>query len=460
MNTVLALLGKYLIGLLGIGLVVIIHEYGHLIAARACGIDVEVFSFGLGPKVLGFQHKETEFRLSLLPFGGYCRLKGSDDLSQALLQKDREFTHVEEGSLFSVHPAKRIITYLSGPLLNLIFAILLYAVLASIPYKIITTEPIVATVNDYPSLFQGAQSPAYEQGIRTGDRILSINGEPLADWETLEKELSIREGTILVTLQRGDQTINLPLRGEQSDQGPRYGLSVIRRPQVGSVRPNTPESFAGLQAGDIIVEANGHKVSHDLDLLVALENDMVVTEFLVQRAGTIIPITFRPDLDEKGKGEWNFALQVESIDGERIPFSLTNGWRMTKDMAQETLTSLILLIKGKSRDVRQEFTGTARAALMIGDITTLGLENSTKSGIRALWHLLGIVSISLSIANLLPLPAFDGGQVLTSLYEWILGKRIQPRTYWILQLIGIGVVIGIFLFLGFADILHFLTIRR
>jgi len=94
MSSLLTLISKYLIGLLGIGLVVVIHELGHLLSARACGIDVEVFSFGLGPKIWGLEHKGTDFRISVLTFGGFCRLKGSDDLIQALLQKDKDFPHL------------------------------------------------------------------------------------------------------------------------------------------------------------------------------------------------------------------------------------------------------------------------------------------------------------------------------------------------------------------------------
>lgn len=101
MSGIAAILMKYLIGLVGgITIVVVIHEIGHLVTAKLNGIDVEVFSFGLGPKLIATNHKGTEYRLSLLPFGGYCRLKGSDDLSQALIHKQKQFTHTEEGSLF------------------------------------------------------------------------------------------------------------------------------------------------------------------------------------------------------------------------------------------------------------------------------------------------------------------------------------------------------------------------
>ena len=460
MTGLLMLIGKYLIGLMGIGLVVVIHEAGHLVAARASGIDVEVFSFGLGPKLWGMTYKGTDFRLSLLPFGGYCRLKGSDDLSQALLQKDKDFTHIEHGSVFSVHPVKRIVTYLSGPLANLLFAILLYAILSSLPYKVLTTEPVIATINDYPSLFSQATSPAYEQGLATGDTVLSLQGEPIRDWEVLEERLLTNVGIQIFTVDRLGETLSIPIEGEKTDQGVRYGLSVIREPIVGSVRPATPEKDAGLKKGDFIIEANGIPVGNDLELLLALALDTEMTELLVLRGDEEMSISFRPDLNERGKGEWNFALASKNRVVKSHPFSISKGWNTAVEITKETLSSLVLLVSGGSKNVRQEVTGAARAALMIGDITTLGLESDARSGLRALWYLLGVVSISLGIANLLPLPAFDGGQVLTAFFEWITGRHIQPKTYWILQLVGIGTVIGIFVFLGYADMLHFLSIRR
>ncbi|MDT4762873.1 RIP metalloprotease RseP [Sphaerochaeta sp. PS] len=460
MTSFLIIIGKYLIGLLGIGLVVVIHEIGHLLAARACGIGVEVFSFGLGPKLCGVEYKGTDFRLSLLPFGGYCRLKGSDDLSQALIQNSKHFTHTEQGSLFSVHPAKRLLTYLAGPLLNLGFAILLYSLLASTPYKVLTTEPILATVNDYPTLFANADSPAYAQGLRTGDRVLSLNGRSISDWEMLESLLA--EGTTAqrFAITRDGQGLEFLIRADLSSGKPRYGLSPAKKPVVGSVRPSTPEHNAGLKPGDTIAFANGEKITNDLDLLVALSEDTNLTDLTILSSGKEEHILFRPDLDEQGNGEWNFSIQTESRNVEVPPFSLKHGWDTSVKMARDTVTSLILLIQGKNTDVRQEFTGMARAALMIGDITTLGLESNMGSGLRALFYLLGVVSISLAIANLLPLPAFDGGQMLIACTEWVTGKRIRPRTYWILQLVGIFSVVCIFLFLGYVDMRHFLSIRR
>lgn len=456
MMGVLSILGKYLIGLVGITVAVVVHELGHLVSAKLSGIDVEIFSFGLGPKLLSKLFKGTEYRLSLFPVGGYCRLKGSDDLSQALINKSKHFTHTEEGSLFSVHPAKRLVTYASGPLANLLFAVLLYAVLAALPTQRLSTQAFVATINDYPHIFGQSESPAYLAGIRTGDKILKVDAYDVEDWEGLQQYLSETKDAVQFTIQRGAQERKF----EVSPVGGRFGLASIQLCIVGNVRPNTPESRAGLLPGDRILTANGQVVNNQLELLQALDNRLDEATLEIQRGSTKLNIVFQPNLNETGKADWNFSLEGQKVAIERSSFSLAQGGKTTLLMANQTLQSIRSLLGGKSVDIRSQVTGMARSALIIGDITSLGFEEDQRSGLHALFYLMGVVSISLAIANMLPLPAFDGGQMLLALFEWVSGKHVSPKTYWRLQLVGIVCVIAIFVFLGIADIRHFLALRR
>jgi regulator of sigma E protease len=461
MNTIVSLAVKYLIGLIGIGFVVIIHELGHLLVARLCGISVEIFSFGLGPRIFGFQFHSTEFRISLLPFGGYCRMKGADDLTRALDRNAKTFGHTEVGSLFSVHPIKRFITYSAGPLTNIIFAVLLYAVLASVPYSVLSTKPVVATVNAYPTLFGGASSPAYDSGLRTGDYILEYDRKPIGDWEELEQLLSAanpEEHEFLV--ERNNQQLSFIVMPEVSPASTRFGLSRSQVPLIGSVRPNTPEKKAGLLEGDLIIACNGKETNNDLDLMTALSAKPGITSLTVFRNGTTKTITFLPNTDELGQGDWAFSLHAETKRVEGAPFSLLSGIKTTYYMTWNTIKALTMILTGKSNDVRQEFTGMVRAALMIGDITSLGLESNIFSGLRALLYLLGIVSVSLAIGNMIPLPAFDGGQMLIGLYETISRRRVRPQHYWVLQLIGFFAVIMIFVFMTYVDLHHLYLIRH
>jgi regulator of sigma E protease len=461
MNTVLGLAGKYLIGLVGIGFVVIIHELGHLLVARLCGISVEIFSFGLGPKVWGFCRHSTEYRISLLPFGGFCRMKGADDLTRALDSDSDTFGQTEVGSLFSVHPIKRFFTYAAGPATNILFAILLYALLAALPYTALSTKPVIATTNDYPSLFGNDASAAYQSGLHTGDLVLSLDGEEIRDWEELEQRLATADsGGHAFVVERDDSRFTVTVIPTVKEGQPKFGLSRYMEPIVGSVRPGSPEDEAGLLPSDRIVRCNGKNVEGDLDLLVALADGPDETELLVDRDGTSVSIRFFPDTDENGDGKWAFSLQADTRRVEASPFDLSVGANTAFEITRNTVRALAMIVTGKSSDVRQEFTGMVRAALMIGDITSFGLENNVRSGIRALIYLLGIVSISLAIGNTLPLPAFDGGQMLLGLYETFSGSRVKPRHYWYLQLFGFLAVIMIFAFMTFVDLHHLYLIRR
>lgn len=463
MSGIAAILMKYLIGLVGITIVVVIHEIGHLVTAKLNGIDVEVFSFGLGPKLLATQHKGTEYRISLFPLGGYCRLKGSDDLSQALIHKQKQFTHTEEGSLFSAHPARRVLTYLSGPIANLLFAALLYAILASLPTQVITNEAVVTTTGEYPSLFNNQDSPAYEAGIRKGDKIIGLGETPIDDWQALEAKLAESNGLEQFTIQRNGETIDIEVQGApKPDGGYRYGLTPIQELQVGSVRYGSPAYSQGLQEGDVIVSVEDIPVMNQLDLLTVLgdhtEDEISFT--VVDTNGQERDLRFTPGRNEGGSFVLGFSLTVNTKEGENERFSLIGGIRKGWNVAEETISSLRNLVSRRDADLRSEVTGMARSALMIGDITSLGFESSTASGIRGLLYLMGVVSISLAVVNLLPIPAFDGGQVIIAGLEWITGKQMRPRTYYHLQLIGVAFVIVLFLILTLADVRHFLALRR
>ncbi len=461
MSELLSLLVKYLIGLIGITIVVIIHEIGHLAAAKFHGIEVEVFSFGLGPKLYGKLHKGTEYRISMFPLGGYCRLKGSDDLSQALIDRQSTFMHTEEGSLFSVHPSKRVITYLAGPLANLIFAVLLYSLLVSLPMQIVTTPSVIATVNDYPGLFDNSTSPASDAGLQTGDEVLFLNEVRIVDWEDLQGRLASSDGMDTFTIRRSDRIFDIAVVGQRTDEGTyRYGLTVLQPTLIGSVRPSSAEYRAGLRSGDRITRVGDTPVSNQLELLTSLQDSGQSIQLTIQRDTEEKLITFSPKLDEHARAVFQFSLATNTVQREGKPFNLLNGYRQTKHIMAQTLAMLRDVFTRDQNNLRSSVTGMARSAMLIGDVTALGLEQHASSGFYALLYLMGGVSISLAIVNLIPLPAFDGGQILIAMAEWVRKKQIRPKTYYVLQLLGVVCIIAIFLLLTLVDIRHFLMIRR
>jgi len=455
----LAQIVKYLIGLAGITIVVLIHEFGHYLAARLNNIDVEVFSFGFGPALLSKQLGDVEVRLSLFPVGGYCRLKGSDDLRRSL--KEGKDHLIEDGSLFAATNLQRLITYLGGPLFSLLFAFLMYTILAFMPFEVLATDAIVTPVTAYPELFgSDVTSPAYEAGIRINDRIIALDGETIDTWERVEEILPLKESH-LITVERHEQSFHYWVEGEANSDGTyRYGLSVIQEPIVGNVRSFSAEKEAGLHKGDRIIISQGTVVHNHLDLLATLNGELSLVTLTVLRDGEEKQITFYPRRGEHGEAIFDFSLLASTKRVKPTTLAFTHGAEQTSKILQQTLASLKALFLRSDGDLRSSVTGVTRSALLIGDITVLGFEQEAKSGLHAFLYLLGVVSISLTVINLLPLPAFDGIQIAIALLGIITRRSITMKTYYILQIAGILFVVVVFIALAGSDVRYLLALRR
>jgi regulator of sigma E protease len=463
MDQILATILKYAIGIIGVGFIVLLHEIGHFIAARIFKIEVEIFSVGFGPKMVGRRFGHTEYRISWLLFGGYCRMKGADDLTRALDANSRTFVHVEHGSLFATKPINKFLTYLAGPLTNFLITILLCTILISTNHETLSSLAIVSPVDQYPTLFSNSTSPAGDAGIKLNDKILKINSEEIEDWQQVVEILDENKNPLIsLLIERDSKVYNIIVDGEANADGSfRFGLTNVLTTKISSVNPFSPEKKAGLKKGDLILKINGVPVNNNLDLLEYFEekNKPSSIDFTILRDNKELNIEYIPAYNRDGSLKHNFALYSPTKTIEGLPFNqaLYDGYNMALNLFSDTVTSLLTIIRGNkdTSEVRQVFTGPMRASLMIGNITVLGLQNSFTSGLRALCYLLAVVSISLTIANLLPLPSFDGGQMLISLVEIITRKKISPKNYWICQLIGMISVIILFSFMYFIDFKYF-----
>ena len=422
------------IGLIGIGFVIFLHELGHFLASRAMGIDVEVLSYGFGPRLFSIMGRNTEYRFSMIPFGGYCRMKGSLDLMKALRDEKGSFDTTEKGSYFGSTPLRRIIIYLSGPLMNILLAIIILSISAMIPVERISDPAYAVSIAEYPELFPDAPE---QPGIEKGDRIVSSGSTVFPDWQSVEAFLREHRGEVVeVRVMRDGELVSTTLEPLRVAGEPSFGITVLIDPVIGR---SISDEFL---PGDRIVSADGVPVHSQLDLYSINKESFTIE---IERDGEILE---------------------RRIENRVLPFAWESGIRISRDnvrpliygverslnIAASAIKALGALVTFHLSDALSVLTGPVKAAENIGNITVLAFSESAESGIRSLLQLMAVVSISLAAGNLLPIPTFDGGQILICLSELLARRELRPRSYVMLQIIGMILALCIMVMMYSLDI--------
>lgn len=429
---------QLIIGFLAIGIVIIIHEWGHFLMARLLNVEVETFSLGMGPKLFTIHGRRTDYCISLIPFGGYCQMKGSIDLTKALKDEARNFHTSESGSYFSTTPLVRFLIFLAGPLSNLLLSCLLFTLIALIPVETIANESKVALAADYPVIFGETVRQAE---LQSGDIILSLDGTAISCYEDAEDYLSAHNrAPVAAVVERDGEILDITLR----PQNGRWGITVYLEPVVG--RSDEGSQFL---TGDRILSVDGKEIHNSLDFLSLADNGSEIT---VLREGEAMTFTY----EGSTYFPFAFAENIEVKQEYSASEGILQGFRKTAEVFSTTIDSLIKVVTGRSADARQEITGPTRAAQSIGNITTLGFRTSFASGMRALLYLSAIVSISICLANLLPIPSFDGGQMVLNIYQLLTHRELTPRAYVYFQIAGMVASLIIIVLMYSLDIRHYL----
>ena len=257
---------KIILGILGLGIVVFIHELGHFTAAKIFKVKVLSFSIGWGPVLLRKKIGTTEYRLSAIPLGGYCGMEGETAYQKALEENLPEIP-LEEGSLYSVNPIKRILIAVAGPLFNLLFAAIALVIYSSIPYTYYTTPAQVILASEYDSQYENF--PAETSGLETGDIIKKIDGKNVSNFDEITNFISINPGKELkLEIERNGQAMELtliPKLNPETGTG-EIGVYPYIKPVIRDVGPDSKAMKSGLKTGDKIIEINGIPVENTLQI--------------------------------------------------------------------------------------------------------------------------------------------------------------------------------------------------
>ncbi len=443
-----------LIGLLGLGLVIFVHEMGHLVAAKMNGVRVEAFSVGWGKKIFSFNRGGTEYRISWLPIGGYCKMQGEHALLRAWENRSSRID-VEEGDFYAAAPWRRIVILFAGPLVNFVFAVLVLAAIAIIGYTIQTFPNRIVRADE----FGMEAGPAAAAGFETGDRIVAINGEEIESFRDVQMEIGqAAQQELTVTIERNGERMTtsvVPELNTQTGAG-RIGVFPWVDPVIAEVAPSSAADIAGLQPGDQIISVAGtdtpHSIAVERALSAAGSSPVSIT---VARNGGTREVTVVPDTNEQAAPSLGVTYQTLSVKTPEYGLvgGLGEGVRQSIETLQLTIRGIGLLFAGV--DLNQALMGPVRITYMVGEIATAGAESGIGRGIFSFFNFLSLISITLFFMNLLPIPVLDGGQIVLSLTEMVRGKPIHPRVVYHYQMVGNVIILGLMFFALFNDILFF-----
>ena len=453
----LSIIYSVLAFVVAIGVLVTVHEFGHYWVARKMGVKVLRFSVGFGKplwtKKAGID--QTEYVLASIPLGGYVKMLDEREAEVAEDELDRAFNRKSVWRRFAIVAA--------GPVFNFIFAIVAYYLIFLA--GVAGIKPVIGEVAN--------PSPAYSAGVRSQDTILSINGNETPSWEkarfTLLEE-SVDRGTITLVVQGLDKQISdkkLDISGlrllqdEQVDLMRELGLSMWRPdipPVIDSVIPDGAASRSGLMAEDKIVSINGQKIINighwvdtiranaetDLSLVVLRDGEKVslqLTPASVEENGVsfgFIGVRNRVDIPLEIRREMEVVERYGPITA--LAESLDKTWRMSW---------LTLKVLGKL------IVGEASVKNLSGPITIARYAGiSARIGLEQFLGFLAIISISLGVLNLLPIPVLDGGHLFYYLIEMIKGSPVSETTEVIGQKIGMALLFGLMTIAIYNDLLR------
>jgi len=418
-----------------LGILIFIHELGHFAVAKACGVGVEKFSLGFGPKIVGVQMGETEYRISLLPLGGYVKMVGEapgEEISPEL--KAKSFTHKPVW--------KKTLIVAAGPAMNLVLAIALLPVIFMIGIQVpkYLEKPAVAG-------YVVPGEAADKAGIRSGDTIIAVDGKEIKDWEALLTALAMSPDKEIKTQILRDglsvETSLVPVASEVTGAGT-AGIYPPMEPVIGEISPGYPAEKAGIKAGDRIVSINGKAIAHWAELEDVIHKSGDKKDVVVTRDGQDLSFSITPKYNEEAKN-WLLGISRQE-DSELKRFGFVESVKKGVSSGIEMTSRLFVVIKGL---VIGEFSlKTLGGPIMIAQVAGKAAE----SGLADLLTLVAFLSLQLGIINLFPIPVLDGGHIVFFGMEAVKGSPLSEKFMTVAQQVGIALLIALMVLVTYNDL--------
>lgn len=434
-----------------LGVLVTFHEFGHYWVARRCGVRVLRFSIGFGQPIASFRRDGTEWAIGAIPLGGYVKF-----LDQR--EADDPVTAAREpGEFYSKPPWQRIAIAAAGPAFNILFTI------AAFWAMFVIGRP------DYQPVIGPPKGLAAEAGLAAGDRLLAVGGEKVDSMsnamQAIYEAAALHRDTAIEVADARGQSRAVTLALSKLPPGAPDSVAVYEKigisgaplaPVVGQVEADTPAARGGLESGDRILSLNGQTVVDAPQVSRLLSEEAAKNpriSLLVEREGKQVALT--PTAEQRtrnGQTRWmlGVAWQERTRDAVEhfgplaaVPAAFAETWRQT--------ASMLGMIK--SMVVGEASTRNLSSVISIAQVANA----SANEGLAWFLSFLAVISLSLGILNLLPIPILDGGHIVMYLAEWIKGSPVSERTLIAGQYVGLALLVSLMSLAFFNDIVRLVT---
>jgi regulator of sigma E protease len=420
-----------------LGVLVLLHEWGHFIVAKWCGVRVDVFSIGFGPRLWGVKRGDTDYRVSALPLGGYVRMAGDNPV------EERTGAAYE----FLSRPRwQRCLIAIAGPIMNILLTFVVFMGvfwLVGIPTPDYFRQPAVAIAvpHDVPPT-----------SVQAGDRIVKVNGVSTPTWKDVfaQSEDAKPGDSLSVVVSRNGAEVPLSLAvPQQVSSDDLFGYPAMKA-VLDEVLPGTPADKAGLRPGDVVASIDGKPVVTWPQFVDAVHNsDGREIHFDVLRNRVEMPLEVTParTMDPDGKMVW----QVGVLPGTQDYYERESFFASAKNSATSTINGV--------RQIGNVLGGLASGKVSVRDLQgVIGIARESgraaKRGPVDLLFLAAVISLNLGLLNLLPIPILDGGHVLMLAIEGAMRRDLSIAFKERFVQVGLVFLLGLFAFVMYSDIMR------
>lgn len=421
-------------------ILVFIHELGHFLAAKLFKMKVERFSVGFPPRIWGFQKGDTDYCIGATPLGGYVKIAGMVDESM-----DTEFLNKEpEPWEFRSKPVwQRMVVIVAGVVFNMILAFLIYTGLT------MNYGKTVLPMDNLEGMYITDDSILKEIGFENDDKIIAVNGQKAEYFNDLVSAVALTSENLNYTVLRAGEEVVVPVSSSFLDSIRTRGFlsTELVLPSVTSgIVKGSPADKAGMQAGDRIISINGERIGYWVqmtDVIRASEGSLAVG---VDREGESLSFEITPTED---KTIGIYPPTLAQAGGERIRYgffgSVGEGLSETKEQTVGIIQGFARLLSGDI-SVKENLGGP----IAIANMTKQATESS---GWIGFWSITALLSITLAIMNILPIPALDGGHLVFLIYEGVTRKEPTEKFKIAAQNVGFFILVLLMIFVVFNDVM-------